>query len=271
MSTVSVIVPCFNSARTIERALVSVHAQTLAPMEVLAVDDASNDDSVAVIEGLIWRLAPLNIKLIKLDYNQGAAVARNTGWDKARGDLIAFLDSDDSWHPRKLELQSNWMAKNPHIQVCGHGYDVAEDTGITKPEWPAIDDFGKAVHYSFEDFLVRNRLSTPTVMLRASVHERFPTNKRFCEDYDLWLQLCHNYGPCAWSETKLTRLHKQPWGISGLSGQLSAMHAAEKQCYEDCHQRKWISTPKLLLLKTLSTAKHLRRLLKKFLSKKPIN
>ena len=267
MPTVSVIVPCFNSAKTIERALASIQAQTLAPIEVLVVDDASIDDSVAIVEGLSERLAPLRIELIELDANRGAANARNTGWDKAKGDLIAFLDADDSWHPRKLELQSNWLAKNPHIQVCGHGYDVVKNNRVTEPKWLAIDDFGKVVSYGFEDFLIRNRLSTPTVMLRASVHERFPTNKRFCEDYDLWLQLSHNYGSCVWSETKLTRLHKQPWGVSGLSGQLSEMHAAEKQCYDDCHRRKWISTPTLISLQALSSVKHARRLLKKFLSK----
>ena len=255
---ISVIVPCFNNQETIERALESVCAQTITPIEVLVIDDASTDYSVVIVEHFIKRFKVLRI--IKFSINQGAAKARNAGWDLAQGDLIAFLDADDTWHPRKLEIQATWMCNNCEVQICGHAYDIAQRNQTDQLPWPEIIDFGKVKNYRFTDFLIKNRLSTPTVMLRCSVRERFPEDKRFCEDFALWLRISHSYGGCVWSPSKLTRLHKQAWGESGLSGDLRAMHMAEKQCYLDCHQRQWINTPRLIILQALSIAKYLRRL-----------
>jgi glycosyltransferase involved in cell wall biosynthesis len=244
-----------------------VKEQTMAPLEIIVIDDASADNTVAVIENLIAGIININVRLIKHQTNQGAAIARNTGWDLAQGDLIAFLDADDSWHPRKLELQASWMTANNTVQVSGHAYEIAETKNCIALSWPETIHFDHITSFSFDSFLTRNRLSTPTVMLRRSIRERFPTNKRFCEDYDLWLQLSHNYGVCAWSQAKLARLYKNPWGVSGLSADLWSMYAAEKQCYRDCFQKKWISRLSLLWLEALSTAKHARRLIKKTFGK----
>ena len=92
-ATVSVVIPCFNSAKTIERALRSVEHQTTKPHEVLVVDDASSDDTVSVIEQYA-RSSSLNIRVIKQSANGGPSVTRNAAWNVATGEFIAFLDAD---------------------------------------------------------------------------------------------------------------------------------------------------------------------------------
>jgi glycosyltransferase involved in cell wall biosynthesis len=88
---VSVIVPCFNGARTIRRALDSVRRQDYPAIEIIVVDDASTDETQEVLA----QLAQADLRIVRLPQNIGAAVARNAGIDVARGEFIAFLDADD--------------------------------------------------------------------------------------------------------------------------------------------------------------------------------
>src|SRR5262245_24730960 len=97
---VSVVIPTFNRAHLITGAIESVLAQTLPPLEIIVVDDGSTDDTPE-------RLAPYLDRIVFLGQeNRGVSAARNAGIQAARGNLIAFLDSDDVWHPRKIEIQA---------------------------------------------------------------------------------------------------------------------------------------------------------------------
>src|SRR5216117_559025 len=98
MSLVSVIVPTFNRRETIQAAIASVQRQTFADWELIVVDDGSTDDTAALIEGSDPRLVLIRQK------NQGVNAARNAAMLRARGQYIAFLDSDDEWLPHHLEL-----------------------------------------------------------------------------------------------------------------------------------------------------------------------
>ena len=99
---VSVIIPCFNAAETIERALASVRGQTYPDVEIIAVDDCSTDDTLAILRG---QECP-GLRVIARDRNSGGPSApRNAGIAAARGALLAFLDQDDEWHPDKLRRQ----------------------------------------------------------------------------------------------------------------------------------------------------------------------
>src|SRR5690242_14976762 len=98
--SVSVIIPTYNRARFVGEAVASALAQTLPPLEVIVVDDGSTDDTADVVA----RLNDPRVVYLRQE-NAGPATARNTGVEAARGDLIALLDSDDRWLPRKLELQ----------------------------------------------------------------------------------------------------------------------------------------------------------------------
>jgi glycosyltransferase involved in cell wall biosynthesis len=99
---VSVVVPAYNASATIERTLRSVMAQTYANLEIIVVDDGSNDGTAAIVE----RIAREEPRIIFLRQpNAGVAAARNTGIARAQGEFIAPIDADDIWHPRKVEKQ----------------------------------------------------------------------------------------------------------------------------------------------------------------------
>jgi glycosyltransferase involved in cell wall biosynthesis len=105
---VSVIIPTYNRRETLERALQSVYAQVYSDYEIILVDDASTDGTAAWLPA-----AHPKVKLIVLPQNQGAAAARNVGIQSAQGEVIAFLDSDDEWHPDYLEQQLRALAAQP--------------------------------------------------------------------------------------------------------------------------------------------------------------
>ena len=221
---VSVVIPVFNGAQILTRALDSIAAQTALPIQIIIVDDASRDDTKSVLEEYCVSQAHLSIERIHLRENVGAATARNIGWRRATEPFIAFLDADDSWHPKKLEIQYAWMKTHPDVFLCGHACEVVESE-IFREVMPF--DAPPVRWFFTNSFLFRNRLSTPTVMLQKSISERFLDGKRHCEDYLLWTQIASAHGPVAFIELPLTRLHKKKYGASGLSADLWAMQKGE--------------------------------------------
>lgn len=101
--TVSVIIPTYNRAHLLGRAIQSVLAQTYEDFEIIVVDDASTD----VTEQVVKSFADDRINYIRHQKNKGGSSARNTGIKAAKGEFIAFLDSDDEWVPKKLEKEIN--------------------------------------------------------------------------------------------------------------------------------------------------------------------
>lgn len=114
-SDISVIIPTYNRAGMIGVAISSVLQQTMAPAELIIIDDGSCDETENVVNSYI---AETRIPIIyEKQENRGPAVARNKGIERASSAFIAFLDSDDYWLKNKLELQRNNMHKNPHYNI----------------------------------------------------------------------------------------------------------------------------------------------------------
>src|SRR5690242_5923438 len=101
MALVSIVMPAYNRADTIERAIGSIQQQTVGDWQLIVVDDGSKDETASRVEALIT--SDPRIKLIRQE-NQGITGARNTGLMNCTGEYIAFLDSDDEWYPYHLEL-----------------------------------------------------------------------------------------------------------------------------------------------------------------------
>ena len=182
-ATISVVIPCFNSAETIERALRSVEHQTLKAHEVLIVDDASTDNTVLLIEQYSCS-SVLNIRVIKQPANGGPSVARNAAWDVATGEYIAFLDADDQWHPQKLEFQVIALGLFQDASMCTTGYVFNSQPS----RWEPIEHSDITYQRnSFWKYAIANRSATPTVMFRRTVTLRYPTDQRHAEDYYLRL------------------------------------------------------------------------------------
>lgn len=255
---VSVVIPCYRCSPTITRALASVAAQTLPPAEVILVDDGSQDGTLEHLHALAAAHAPGWIRIIAQPENRGAADARNAGWAVATQPYVAFLDADDAWHSRKIELQHGFMAAHPQIALCGHKHEILE-----APEVPC-KEIGEiaAQPISKLSLLLSNSFFAPTMMmLRREVPYRFLSGRRHVDDHLLWLQiLCAGF-PFVRLSAKLAYTYKRPYGESGLSGQLWRMEKAELENYWILHRDGSIGLAAALALSAWSLAKFTRRLL----------
>jgi glycosyltransferase involved in cell wall biosynthesis len=130
--SITVVIPAYNRASTLARALASVARQTLAAAEVIVVDDGSSDGTAAVAGACEHP----GLRIIRHDSNRGAAAARNTGLRAARGDYIALLDSDDEWTPDKLAMQlAELCAATPDILASCTAYSIREGA-FTRDHFP---------------------------------------------------------------------------------------------------------------------------------------
>ena len=258
--SVSVIIPCYCCDDTIERAVNSVMAQTVLPKELLLIDDASPDQgrTVSKLYALKQRYcSDVYIEVITLQSNKGPAVARNTGWDLAKQDYIAFLDSDDSWHSEKLEIQYAWMEKHSGVSLTGHRCILWKDE-VKQERVPtnwSVSSIGK------RSALLHNPFSTPSVMLRRDLHFRFERGLYYAEDYYLWLNIVSSGHLISRIELPLAYLHKAHYGELGLSSHMWAMEKAELANYRRLCQRGYINQLYAMLLCMYSFAKYCRRML----------
>lgn len=260
--SVSVIIPCFNAVGTIERAIVSVISQTLLPSEIIIVDDASTDDGIThhKLRKLKEKyMDKLNIILIFLERNSGPGVARNIGWEQAKSSYIAFLDADDSWHQQKIQIQYRFMLETPDAVMSGHSFvEVKEEQVKYSTDFPQKIPF---YEISKRRILFSNIVSTPSIMLKRNIPFRFPSNKRYAEDYYLWLDICRSNEKCYRANIPLVFLHKDSYGYSGLSSAVCKMELGELHTYFLLYKNKKLSLPSLLFFMVWSILKFIRRLI----------
>lgn len=260
---VSVVIPCYNSAATIERALDSIARQSLPPKEVFVVDNASSDSTCDMTLEFAQRNPRLKVSLTRLKTNVGPGSARNIGWDQSQASLIAFLDADDSWHPSKLELQHAVINNHPNHQLFGHAYQVVSPSAQIPLE---ITGTGRVRYFTLRHFLIRNRVSTPTVIIRRQLPYRFPSELWFAEDLALWTQTLSTGGTAVVLDLALTQLYKSAYGASGLSAQLQEMHSGELMVIDQLRNDGAISGVEHALSKYWMRSKYLRRVVRGRLS-----
>ena len=179
---VSVIIPTYNRWPRLREAVESVLTQTYTAFELIVVDDGSDDGTLThmgVYGGLVKVLS---------QPRRGVSAARNLGVSWARGELVAFLDSDDLWHPKKLELQTAFMARHPEMEICQSGEiwirDGVRVNARVKDRKPSGDIFRASLELCV--------VSPSTVMMQRRLFDRvggFDESLVVCEDYDLWLRI----------------------------------------------------------------------------------
>jgi glycosyltransferase involved in cell wall biosynthesis len=254
---VSAIIPCYRCAATIQRAVLSVARQTVRPAELILVDDASGDGTLAVLEQLAESYRGW-IKVVPLPANQGPASARNRGWATATQPYIAFLDADDAWHPQKIEIQYGLLVQHPEYGLVGHAH-VRQ--GSEEHAWLDLVPGAPARSVAKKQALFSNPFATPTVMLRRGLPFRFTEGKRYAEDYLLWLQMILGGVPAAYIDQPLAATYKDDFGAAGLSAQLWAMEKGELGTYWQLYREGKIGCCLLLWCTTFSLAKYIRRVL----------
>jgi glycosyltransferase involved in cell wall biosynthesis len=253
---VSVVIPCLNCEDTIDRALNSVCQQTWQPKEVILIeDDGSTDQTLSRLQEIRASLGLSWIKVLELGENEGPSVARNAGWNAASQSYVAFLDADDAWHPRKVELQLKYMQDHPEVAITGHcrGW-LREGENL-----PLLQDRYTTRLVTKRMMLVSNRLATSTVMLKRDLDFRFEPAKRHSEDYLLWLQIICNEYRAEHIDLCMAYSYKAPYGSSGLSSQLWAMERGELDTYRRLCDKHLISGLTVMAVSAFSMAKYVRR------------
>jgi glycosyltransferase involved in cell wall biosynthesis len=183
---VSVIIPTFNRSHLLEETLNSVLAQSFKDFEIIVVDDASTDGTQILLNKFS------SLQTIVLDVNQGVSYARNRGIEVAKGRYICFLDSDDLWEPKKLEIQTQWMEEHIEFAAC-QTEEIWIRNGVR------VNPGEKHKKYSGDIFLQSLPLcivSPSSVMIRTNILKEtggFDTKLLACEDYDLWLRMSSKF------------------------------------------------------------------------------
>lgn len=183
---VSVIIPTFNRAAILPRAIESVLAQDYRPFEVLIIDDASTDNT----QDIVRAFADDRLKYIRQRQNGGASRARNTGIELAKGEFIAFLDSDDEWDKNKLKIQMVDMFKAKDPYHCVSYSQVLVDYGTLGRELmpkAAMSNNSTLANYLFGSGLIH----TSSVLLAKKLlaNNQFNTKLKIHEDWDLFFRL----------------------------------------------------------------------------------
>ena len=181
MTLVSVIIPTYNSEKTISDTINSILIQTYSNIEVLITDDNSSDKTVKLIEKI--KKSDKRIKLFRFRENFGAGVARNNSIKKAIGKYIAFCDSDDLWKIDKLEKQIQFMKKNK-LYFTFSSYDVINEAG----EFIRVVSAPKYLTYS--DLLKNNYIGCVTAIYDSEkLGKMYMSSIRKRQDWTLWLRI----------------------------------------------------------------------------------
>jgi len=189
---ISVIIPSYNRAHVLGRAIQSVLDQTLPALEIIVVDDGSNDSTPVLMQQQFPQC-----RYIKQP-NSGVSAARNTGIEVATGDWLAFLDSDDEWLAGKLEAQRQLLQQHPNIKIC-HTEEIWIRNGKRVNQ---MKKHAKSGGHIFRNCLPLCVISPSSVIIHRDLFDEvgnFDEELPACEDYDLWLRICAQH-PVAFVE-----------------------------------------------------------------------
>ena len=188
MVKVSVIVPTYNRASVIKRALQSIYNQTYNDYEIIVVDDGSTDNTIEILED--ERLRNPRLRYIRHKKNMGVSIARNTGIINSAGKYIAFLDSDDEWHREKLEEQVRIMNSNENIGLVYTGSKIIYEGLNNEDIIPVFSG------YIFNKLLERNFIAASSVMVPKGIFNEiglFDERLKIMQDWDMWLRISKRY------------------------------------------------------------------------------
>jgi glycosyltransferase involved in cell wall biosynthesis len=222
-----VVVPCYNSAAFARESVMSVLAQTRAPVEVLVIDDGSTDDIAEVI-------GSIEDPRVRYHYqaNAGVAAARNHGLDLAVGDYVGFLDADDRWRPRALEVLAGVLDAAPSVVCCFADFERFEHAtgrviGTQMRLYPELDAVPTQPLGPPNAFLIQGdpfcqlirgsdvpAFCSGMLYKRAAIATvRFDPSLRVCEDMAFFLRVVL-HGDCAFSREVLCDVRRHPGNLT---------------------------------------------------------
>lgn len=236
---VSVVIPMYNSEKTIVDVLESIRKQTRLDYvkQIIVVNDGSTDNSLAVVRNYAEMHKDLPIEVVDQE-NGGVSVARNRGMERATGEWIAFLDSDDEWFPSKLECQVQVLSDNPEIDFLGANWVDYPQRFLGKK----LCDFTRI---TLKMLLIKNIPQLSTAIMRRRILEEiggFDETRRYAEDGQYCLKIVEKfqyyYLP---QQVVCYGKGKRGFGDGGLSGNLKDMNDGMFENLEEVYDRGSIS------------------------------
>ena len=216
--TVSVCVPTYNRARYLKQALESVLSQTYQAFEVVVYDDASTDDT----RDTVTLFRDSRLRYFRQPFNQGIARNRNSCLSVVRGRYIAWLDSDDLYHPEMLSRQTAVLDRYPNAGMVHGAFEVIDAEGRRLPDWPlpfAVDCVEPG-RQAFRELVLSNYVNGATVLVRRECYDRLGTySPRLAlsgEDWEMWLRIAL-HSDLAYTATPLGQCRQHEGSSSNLS------------------------------------------------------
>lgn len=214
--SISVIIPAYNAASFVARALQSVLAQTRSADEIIVVDDGSQDKTADLVRTFGER-----VRLIRQS-NAGVSAARNAGIAAAAGDWIAFLDADDEWLPDKLRLQTEHLQRNPDIQWTYGNFHQPDASGRLKPAHAlaaaqAVLSGREVFNDYFQAYLCHAYAWTSTLLVHRAVFDAaglFEPGMKRAQDNDLWYRIAYQFPRVGYLAEPLAIYHLDTPGSS---------------------------------------------------------
>lgn len=212
---ISVIIPTYNRANLIERSVQSVLEQTYDNLEVIVVDDGSDDNTQEVVNAF----HDSRIVYHKLPSNQGVSNARNIGVTIATASLIAFQDSDDRWQKDKLQKQMEYWQQHPEYGMIYSAYLCHTEAGEIF-RVPSANVKGNLEGDIFADLLLRNTVGAPTMLMKKEDFSKcggFDTTLKSLEDWEFAVRFAKDY-EIGFVEEPLVDAYLSHGGVSSATG-----------------------------------------------------
>jgi len=253
---VSVIIPLFNSEKTILFSLKSIVDQKLKDVEIIIVNDGSTDNSKSLVENFKEKNPDQEIIIISQE-NQGVSVARNTGMKKAKGKYISFLDSDDYWTKNKLAVQLEIFREKEEVDFLGANRD-----GIILKKF-FREKFERLNFITPKMLMFKNYFMTSSVIFKREVIKEvglFKEGMNYSEDWEYFYRISQKFNCYLLNESLVYSVeNKQPFGHKGLSARLWKMEKGELFVIKQGYRTGTISFLEYLAAVSFSLLKFGRR------------
>ncbi len=247
-ASVTVIIPAYNAEKTIISALESIFAQTVKPEKIIIVNDGSTDKTEKLVSEFAGLHKEISIEFIT-QKNGGASSAGNNGIKRADTSYIAFLDSDDAWHPEKLEKQLKAFTDYPKAVFVSTSSTVKN----------SFSNSTKIVPYT--KLLIKNHVITSSVLVKTEIIQPILFNEKLkrAEDYNLWLKIARHNQIVFIDEKLVFFAPKRTFGSSGLSADFHALTLDEVRGFLQLFSQGFINLGQLCLALGSTCLKYLRK------------
>ena len=247
----SVVIPVYNGELFIADAIESCLRQTVTPDEIIVIDDASIDHTAAVIKKMDSSLVVYR----RNETNQGPSFCRNIGMQLAKCSWITFLDADDIFHPKKIEIIRFYISHNQNIKAIGHSFNFVSDPLFVPDESWQQKALPSVI--TVKQMLVRNRMVTPSLAVAVSNGLLFDESMSYAEDHDFILRTTEKFG--IWFlDMRLCSLGRIPLTAGGITNNRWEMRKGEINMYINYCKRNGLTLaiPFFIIFSLLKHAKN---------------